>query len=68
VCQGPLRSIDDSPAMRLSFTAEQFLRGFDEDPEQRIQGLARVSCDDVRARASTCWLDLDYALLPETAS
>lgn len=68
VCQGPLRSIDDSPAMRLSFTAEQFLRGFDEDPEQRIQGLARVSCDDVRAVASSCWLDLDYALLPETAS
>lgn len=68
VCQGPLRSLDDSPAMRLSFTAEQFLRGFDEDPEQRIQGLARIGREEVMAVSSSCWLDLDYALLPETAS
>lgn len=65
VCQGPLRSLDDSPAARLSFTAEQFLRGLDEDPAQRVQHLAEVTRDDVVARARATWLDLDYALLPD---
>lgn len=66
VCQGPLRSLDDSPAARLSFTAEQFLRGLDEDPAQRVQNLAAVTRDDVAARARATWLDVDYALLPES--
>jgi predicted Zn-dependent peptidase len=68
VCQGPLRSVDDSPAARLSFTAEQYLRGFDEKPEQRIAALGRVRRDDVVAAAQSLWLDLDYALLPRTGS
>lgn len=65
VSQGPLRSLDDAPAARLSYTAEQFLRGFDETPEQRIASLGAVGRDDVRAAAAALWLDVDYALLPE---
>jgi predicted Zn-dependent peptidase len=66
-CQGPLRSIDDSPAARLSFTADQFLRGFDETPDQRIASLGALSRDEVAAVAASTWLDVDYALLPEGA-
>lgn len=65
VCQGPLKSLDDSPAARLSWTADQWLRGFDETPDQRIAELGRVGRDEVAAAASALWLDVDYALLPE---
>ena len=66
-CQGPLRSIDDSPAARLSFTADQFLRGFDETPDQRIHNLGALSRDEIASVAASIWLDVDYALLPEGA-
>ena len=66
-CPGPLRSIDDSPAARLSFTADQFLRGFDETPDQRIHNLGALSRDEVASVAASIWLDVDYALLPEGA-
>ncbi len=65
VSQGPLRSIDDAPGARLSYTAEQFLRGFDETPEQRIASLGAVGREAVCEAASAIWLDVDYALLPE---
>ena len=68
VCQGPLRSLDDSPAARLSWTADQWLRGLDETPDQRIAGLSRVGRDAVAAAASTLWLDVDYALTPEASA
>lgn len=65
VCQGPLKSLDDSPAARLSWTADQWLRGFDETPDRRIAALGRVGRDAVAAVANSLWLDVDYALLPE---
>ncbi|MGE3175430.1 MAG: M16 family metallopeptidase [Planctomycetota bacterium] len=66
--QSPLRSVDDSAAARLSFTAEQWLRGIDQTPEQRIAALAAVGRDAVAAAAASLWLDLDYALLPEASA
>lgn len=64
-CQGPYRTLDDSPGARLQFTAEQWLRGFDEDPVARVAGLQAVDTAAVAAAAAGLWLDLDYRLLPE---
>jgi len=63
-CQGPFRSLDDSPAGRLAYTAEQWLRGFDETPAQRVAGLGAVARDAVTAAAASIALDHEYRLLP----
>ncbi len=63
-CQAPYRAIDDAPASRLSFTAEQWLRGFDQLPTDRIAALGAVAAEAVAAAASGLRLDHQYALLP----
>ena len=56
------------PAARLSYTADQWLRGFDETPQERVLGLGAVARGAVTAAAAAIALDHDYSLLPAAAA
>lgn len=62
---GSLRALDDSLAQQVSFTAEQWLQGQDQDLAGRIASYRAVTREQVVAAAQQVWLDHDYALLPE---
>ncbi|GAB4137593.1 MAG: pitrilysin family protein [Planctomycetota bacterium] len=62
---GAVTAVDDSLAGRMHFTAEQFLLGFDQDPDQRRESYRAVGRGDVARAAGSAWLDHCYALVPE---
>lgn len=64
---GPFAAVDDSLNARMQFTAEQFLLGFDQMPDDRLASYAAVTRDQVAAAAAAVWHDHSYLLRPEAA-
>jgi predicted Zn-dependent peptidase len=65
---GPLQAVDDSLAARMQFTGEQWVRGFDQTPAERLCQYVGVDRDAVLGAAAGIWLDHVYLLQSEGAS